>query len=318
MFGSEAVLCSQDKNAIQSDSVHNRLLNQTLSVAWENDVYFRSDYYYTNGLKIEAFTDFLKASPVNRILVSGVKEEDWLYYSGLKLKQEMYTPRDLQSDTITSGDHPYASTLILSQYGVLIKPVSQTRIVSGLSLGVLGPASLGGRTHELSHRLTNPSNFPMAWEEQIKNDFILNYELQIEKALYSSNAALMGVKERARLGSLRTDLESGLWYRVDANNGYFRRLGPSGNPGFNLVFYISASVRYVFYDGTLQGGLINKTSPYVISSERMKRWIGLLCASITLEYGAHQLEFYTQFISRRFQLAEPHRWLGISYKFWYR
>ena len=128
----------------------------------------------------------------------------------------------------------------------------------------------------------------------------------------------MGIKGRGRLGTLHTDMEAGLWYRVDGRNGYFRRLGPSGGPGINLNAHISASIRHVFYDGTLQGGLIKRTSPYVISSAEMLRWMGLLNASVTLEYKAHQLEFYSQFASRRFQLADSHGWLGISYKFWYR
>jgi lipid A 3-O-deacylase len=315
-----ALILSVSMNPVmaQGDTIRSRSLNKGVTVAWENDLYFQSDYYYTNGMQIEAFNDFLKGSPVNRILVSAEKEEDWEYFSGLQLRQAMYTPTDLSSDTILIGDHPYVSTLILSQYGVLLKPVKKVRIVSGLSLGVLGPASMRGKTQELTHMYTNPSHQPQAWAQQISNDFILNYDLKVEKAIYATPACLMGIKGRGRLGTLHTDMEAGLWYRVDARNGYFRRLGPSGDPGINLVAHISASIRHVFYDGTLQGGLINRTSPYVISSTEMLRWIGLLNASLTLEYKAHQLEFYSQVASKRFQLADSHAWLGISYKFWYR
>ena len=122
-----ALIFSASMNPVraQGDTIKPRSLNKCVSVAWENDLYFRSDYYYTNGMQLEAFNDFLKGSPVNRILVSAEKEEDWEYFSGLQLRQEMYTPTDLSSDTILIGDHPYVSTLILSQYGVLGPASSQ-------------------------------------------------------------------------------------------------------------------------------------------------------------------------------------------------
>jgi len=37
------------------------------------------------------------------------------------------------------------------------------RIVSGLRVGVLGPASLGFKTQELAHLLSNPSRPPQGW-----------------------------------------------------------------------------------------------------------------------------------------------------------
>ena len=71
------------------------------------------------------------------------------------------------------------------------------------------------------------------------------------------------------------------------------------------------------YDATLQGGMLNRSSPYIVPPDDMTRWLGKLEASLTLELYRHQLEFYTQISSPKFQLAEPHGWMGIAYKYWF-
>ncbi|MDX2430199.1 MAG: DUF2219 family protein [Bacteroides sp.] len=294
-----------------------RSLDQHISFAWENDLYYQRDYYYTNGFQIEFFHDKLQKSPINWILIPTGKKNEWLRYSGLQLRQEIFTPKDLAADSISAGDHPYSSTLTLSQISIVNMPDRLMRFVSELRLGVMGPASLGFKTQELGHSVSNPSRPPKGWDYQLQNDFIINYDIQIEKGIFSKDLASFGFKGKSRLGTLHTDLEAGLWFLLDARKGYFNRFGPSGEPGLNVVFKLSAGARYIFYDATLQGGVFNKTSPYVIPSDNLSRWIGNIDLSLTFELLAHQLEFYTQIASPRFHLAAPHGWMGIAYKYWF-
>lgn len=292
-------------------------LGQYISVAWENDLYYQRDYYYTNGFQIDFFQNKLRQSPINRILIPIRIPKDGVTWSGLQLRQEIFTPKDLAMDTISAGDHPYSSTLTLAQNSVFVLPTKQLRIISGLRVGVMGPASLGFKTQELAHLLSNPSRPPQGWDYQVRNDLIINYDLQVEKGFIPHEKALFGIKGKGRLGTLHTDLEAGLWFRFDARNGYFKRLGPKGGPGMNVVFSLSATASYVFYNATLQGGVINRSSPYIVASDQMNRWLGNLEGTLTFELYRHQLEFYTQISSPRFQLAEPHGWMGIAYKFWF-
>ena len=292
-------------------------LSQYISAAWENDLYYQHDYYYTNGFQIDFFQNKLRQSPINRILIPIRNPKSGITWSGLQLRQEIFTPKDLAMDTISAGDHPYSSTLTLAQKSVFVLPNKQLRIISGLRVGVMGPASLGFKTQELAHLLSNPSRPPQGWDYQVRNDLIINYDLQVEKGFFPHKMALFGIKGKGRLGTLHTDLEAGLWFRLDARNGYFNRLGPKGGPGMNVVFSLSATASYVFYDATLQGGVINRSSPYIVASGQMVRWLGNLEGSLTFELYRHQLEFYTQISSPRFQLAEPHGWMGIAYKFWF-
>ncbi len=292
-------------------------LDGYISFAWENDLYYQQDYYFTNGFQIDFFHDRLRQSPINRILIPIRDPKEGIIWSGLQLRQEIFTPKDLAMDTISAGDHPYSSTLTLAQVSVFNLPASRLRIVSGLKLGVLGPASLGFKTQELAHLVSNPSRPPQGWDYQVRNDLIVNYDLQVEKGLIQHGIALFGLKGKGRLGTLHTDLETGLWFRLDARKGYFNRFGPSGGPGLNVIFLLSASATYVFYDATLQGGVINKSSPYILAPDHLIRWLGNLEGSITFEFYRHQLEVYTQMTSPRFRLAQPHGWMGMAYKLWF-
>jgi hypothetical protein len=306
------------RGAEDTDDVkQTRSLDGYISFAWENDLYYQHDYYFTNGFQIDFFHNRLKQSPIHRLLISNGRKGDGLNWSGLQLRQEIFTPRDLAMDTVSSGDHPYSSTLTLAQVSVLNLPGRQMRIVTGLRVGVLGPASLGFKTQELAHSVSNPSRPPQGWDYQVRNDLILNYDIQVEKGFFTKGSSIFGVRGMGRLGTLHTDLEAGLWFRIDARKGYFNRFGPSGKPGFNVVFSLSANTRYVFYDATLQGGVFNKTSPYVLGPNDLLRWIGSVEGRLTFELYEHQLEAYTRFASPHFHTAEPHGWIGITYRYWF-
>jgi hypothetical protein len=289
----------------------------SIALAWENDLYYQQDFYYTNGFEIEVFHEKLQQSPINLLLFPAGNHSDVDSKSGLQLRQEIFTPKDLAADTIIIGDHPYSSTLTLAQVKIYTIPDRRMRIESALRLGVLGPAALGFRTQELAHHVSNPSRPPEGWDNQLQNDIIVNYKAQVDKGMVHREAIIFGITGKGRLGTLHTDLEAGLWFRLDAGNGYFYRFGPSCDHGFNVKFFMSANMRHVFYDATLQGGVFNKTSLYIITPEDVSRWLGILEASATFELYEHQLEIFTLLDSKRFRLAEPHGWLGITYRYWF-
>lgn len=154
-----------------------------ISFAWENDMYFRRDYYYSNGFQLEFFHKKIEVSPFSRLLLPPGRKQTGDSYHGLQLRQEIYTPKDLSADTIAAGDHPYSSTLTLSQVKITDNAELGIRYISELRLGILGPAALGFKTQELAHQVSNPSRPPQGWDNQVQNDLILNYNFQFEKRL---------------------------------------------------------------------------------------------------------------------------------------
>jgi lipid A 3-O-deacylase len=237
---------------------------------------------------------------------------DWY---GLALRQELFTPRDLEDDTIRAGDHPYAATLTLTQQRVVNRPEIGIRFTSGLRVGILGPAALGFFAQDIIHRIT-PSNPPKGWDYQVHNDVILNYDFMVDKEVLRDDISIFGVKGEGRLGTLHNDFSGGIWFRLELGQAYFEHLGPSPDNPFNLYFQMEGTGRLVVYDATLQGGIFNKTSPYVIPSESVNRLVGDINMSLVFEVRGHQLGLYQHLISSRFTDSGWHGWLGINYTYW--
>jgi len=306
-----------ENSDFHGDTMMQRSLDQYISAGWENDLYFHHDFYFTNGFQLDVFHTKLLRSPIMAVLMPTGNNNEGHTYTGLQLRQEIFTPKDLAADSISAGDHPYAATLSLTQVAVNIMPEKLMRIVTGLRLGIMGPASLGFRTQELAHRISNPSRPPQGWKYQLQNDVIVNYEVLVEKGIIKNDLFIVGGVGSGRLGTLHSDLEGGLWFMLDPGDRYFNKIGPRGGPGLQFGFHFSTTARYVLYDATLQGGIFNKTSPYALSTAELVRWIGILHMSATLELWQHQLEFYTRMATPRFQSAVPHGWIGIAYRYWF-
>jgi hypothetical protein len=297
-------------------SAQQETYQKAFSVAFENDMFNKMDWYYTNGLQFLLYHEGLRKSPFDRVLIPfKVSEKDRAWY-GLELRQELYTPRDLEDDTIRAGDHPYAATLTLTQQRVVNRPESGIRFTCGLRVGILGPAALGFFSQDIIHRIT-PSHPPKGWDYQVHNDVILNYDFMIDKEIHRDDITIMGAKGIGRLGTLHTDFSGGIWFRMELGQEYFERLGPSPDNPFNLYFQMEGTGRFVIYDATLQGGLFNNTSPYVIASESVNRLVGDISISFVFEILKHQLGFYQHLISSRFTESGWHGWLGINYTYWW-
>ena len=276
----------------------------------------KMDWYYTNGLQFLLYHPKLQKSPFDRALFPFKAGAADLTWHSLALRQELYTPRDLQEDTIQAGDHPYAATLTLSQQRVVNRPRSGTRFTGKLRVGVLGPAALGFNAQDIIHRIT-PSKPPKGWDYQVHNDVIINYDFWIDQEILRDDVTILGVRGGARLGTLHTDFSGGIWYRMQTGHPYFDRLGPDPTGSFDLYFQFEGSGRFVVYDATLQGGLFNRTSPYVIPSQSVSRLIGEINAAFVFEIQGHQLALYQHLTSARFAGSKAHSWLGIRYAYWW-
>ena len=239
-----------------------------------------------------------------------------MVYYGLRLRQEIYTPRDLKQDEIQSGDHPYAATLSLSSEKIVNRPASGLRITSGLQLGVLGPAALGFLAQDFIHRIT-PSDPAQGWDNQVGNDLMLNYNLSVDKEIIRDEYSQLILHGRARLGTVYTDVSAGFRSRMEYDPKYFHFVEP--DPGRRINFYVEfgADLKFVGYDASLQGGMFNRTSPYTIPGDAVARVVGVFVASAVLEFPKHQLVFYQNFVSPRFEASGWHAWLGISYRYWW-
>lgn len=168
------------------------------SIQVENDIFASgADRHYTQGLRLSYLTKAKSCEPDRddrcisgflRDLTAFIPafrdgEEHRIAYS---LGQNMYTPSDISAAELLPDDRPYAGWL----YGGLgfvsrnsfedAGGKSHTRLDRlEVNLGVVGPASLAGKTQRGWHDLFNFRE-PRGWKNQLRNEpgVVLLYERQ--------------------------------------------------------------------------------------------------------------------------------------------
>ena len=120
------------------------------AIMQENDLVVRTDRHYTQGLKIAYLAGERAPEDAGWIARGadllpslGIKPEAYRY--GLSLGQTIYTPTDITTRVLQTGDRPYAGLL---QVSLLLPRRGQTARDTPvldhmqLDLGVIGPESL--------------------------------------------------------------------------------------------------------------------------------------------------------------------------------
>jgi len=165
-----------------ADSLH---FYKSIGFKFDNDIFFQTDYYYTSGENIFFLHPSISKSPIAKLFITKFDKHD-VEYNGISIEHQMYTPTDTPSDTVKVGDRPYAASLTLNQFQIFENKEKGYRVTSTLSMGVIGKSALGAEIQSLIHEIT-PSQQPVGWESQIRNDILLNYNFRIDKRLYQSN-----------------------------------------------------------------------------------------------------------------------------------
>lgn len=149
----------------------------TLSLVFENDLFYDTDGNYTNGVRVSWL------SGPGRTSASALRAARWfpLFPDGGTVRtsyavgQNMYTAGDIALRDPPIGDRPYAGWL----YGSigLIAETGRRLDQLELTLGIVGPASLAEPTQKLIHGLTD-SQEPRGWDTQLKNEpgVVLTYQ----------------------------------------------------------------------------------------------------------------------------------------------
>lgn len=223
----------------------------------ENDFLYGTDQYYTAG---EAFTythKNLKKTPAQ--LLMRKKDMDNISFSGFGIEHRMFTPFSTIFPDSISNDRPYSSYFMMTNFTVLIKPAQHLKMSTEIGVGVLGPAAQGEQIQTGIHELIN-SKKPIGWEKQLNNSFILDYQFRIEKGFFTPWIAnhIVPIGE-VRLGTLQNKLALGLMLKFGNSNKYLSGANEVQNNKNKLVWdwVFEAKFQDVFFDATLQGGLMN-------------------------------------------------------------
>jgi hypothetical protein len=286
---------------------------------YDNDFFSATDRYYTQGIHLTIIHPVIKYSPISYLLVRLKKAS--LHYYGFQIAQDCFTPKSIRYDSLNYLERPFAATFYVTHTQWSLMPQKKQALRTEIDLGILGPCAMCEEEQKAIHRsLVNIQ--PLGWENQLKTNYLINYNVQFEKGLFNRKQREIIGQTTLRTGTFYTDLSIGLTGRMGFFSPYFSNLGMDKNALFrksNFQFYgiLKGAVKAVAYNATLEGGLFNDQSVYTISSNRMARVVVEGMAGFVLTYKQIGLEYSKFYLSPEFREGLEHHWgkCVISYCF---
>jgi len=120
----------------------------------ENDVFAGTDRYYTSGVKLSWISPFLSRDAIS-----------------LSVGQNIYTPRDIQRESLIEDDRPYAGISYFSL--ALHRKKGRAMDTFEFLLGVVGPRSLAAEFQRFVHSFYQGTQ-PQGWHHQLKNEVVFD------------------------------------------------------------------------------------------------------------------------------------------------
>ena len=218
--------------AIGPAHANERLSGSEVQIFIENDLFARTDRYYTNGLKIgldapgERLMD-LFARPARELLdrfridpESDTAKALARTYYGIFLGQNMYTPRRIAVAAPQPFDRPWASWTYL---GFVAQREENEQLNSAeIDIGLVGPASGGGDLQTAWHKLID-SPKPQGWGNQIPNELAFVATAMHKQRLAQAQVPFMPLKIEVvphlglSVGTVMTLARAGGMLRVGRN-----------------------------------------------------------------------------------------------------
>ena len=277
---------------------------------YDNDYFAATDQNYTQGYNFELVSPFFKKNPLNFLFIKPSNSE---YKYGLSIEHIGFTPNNIKSPNIQYGDRPFAASIMLKSFSIATDTIQKTRLVSSLNLGLIGSGAFGKEMQVAIHEATG-NTIPKGWRNQIKNDVVLNYEINYEKQLIRyNNFFSLNSNSNLRVGTLFTNASVGLNAIIGIINSPFTSI--TNKNKFQLYFYSQPVFTAVGYDATLQGGIFNNKSPYTISSRSIERFTAQYNYGIVLQTKTMYFEYSRSSITREYDLGRSANWGGIKIGF---
>ena len=294
-----------------SSTFRNISRNSYFRFHYDNDYFTKTDEYYSQGITFDMVHPAIKRFPLSKLLWKPFKT---LPQYGISFNIFGYTPTTILSDKILYGDRPFNSNISLKTFLIQVDEVLHQQIATAFSIGVMGKAALGYDIQYNIHRWTgNP--VPHGWQHQVKNDIIINFQLNYEKQLlHAGNNLLLNATAEARLGTLDDKLSGGFNFMAGRFNKRFTQVNYKKRKT-EYYFYTQGRMNVIGYDATMQGGLFNRKSPYVISGKDITRATFQADAGIIVNFRKLYLSYTQSIITKEFRTGTYHRWGGVSVGF---
>ena len=277
---------------------------------YDNDYFASRDQDYTQGYNFELVSPALRHNPINQLLLKPKRSESQY---GISIEHIGFTAFNIGSPSIQYGDRPFAAAIMLKSFIIVTDTIHTSRWTSSLNLGLIGPGAFGKEMQVTIHEATG-NTIPQGWQNQIRNDVVLNYELRYEKQLFRyTNVFSLQSNTTLRIGTLFSNASIGLNTTFGIINVPFASLKTKKR--FAFYGYAQPILNVIGYDATLQGGLFNTKSPYTIPQNQMERLTVQVDYGIVLQTQTLFLEYSRALITREFESGTSSKWGGIKIGF---
>ncbi|VUD41943.1 hypothetical protein TDB9533_00592 [Thalassocella blandensis] len=262
-----------------------------VSLVFENDIFFKDDGGYTNGVGIAwghgLFERFDKENtpwPLHLLvkhLPINTQEGRHRAISYL-VGQMMSTPEDITKPAPEPGDAPYAGLLAGRVTFHSFNAVRTDRLT--LVLGMVGPSSGAEDAQSLVHDVTGSEN-PQGWDTQIKDEPVFRVERSRSDRYWDTafdnglEMDLVGTSVGG-LGNLSSDIGYGLGLRFGqslrdsfptATNLPGREINPTaGNRNQHWMIYMNLLGSYTFNNIMIEGNTFKDSYGAELVHEQLK------------------------------------------------
>jgi len=188
ILGALAILCLAAP-AVAADAPE----KGTLTILFENDIFYNSDHDYTNGVLLGYTTapDDTPGWAVNLARDLPFFNQEGEVRTRYALGQDIFTPHNLNLTNPPPTDRPYAGFLYGS-FGLADDSGEEDATINNLdqlqvTLGVVGPASLAEDAQKWIHGIINDRD-PKGWSTQLRDEpgLIIQYERAVKFSFLTS------------------------------------------------------------------------------------------------------------------------------------
>ena len=232
-----------------------------IQIQFDND--FITDRYYTAGVYMSYFRAFdqkqnaTEAPPLSNFLK-------------LTYGLELYTPAIYTQESFEekTQDRPFAAGRFVS-IGYQ-RPVDPDKIKTyTLKVGAVGPQTKGQEIQDWFHRLLGFYSEIIGWEDQIANQWIVNYDYQRLKEWRLEDNAAISAQTEFGVGLANNYFRQGINVRIGEFNSLAnstwtapRRISKSGKFKKETFLKMGMALEYVASNIFIEGSFINKKSVF--------------------------------------------------------
>lgn len=291
-------------------------------IGLDNDIFDNTDRYYTNGIYITYTSPAFAFWRINSILP--VSNRNCMEYNTLELHHAMFTPLTTKVTPTLKNDRPYSSILYLRFSRKSEIPDKGLSLKASFDIGVIGKAAGGELLQKGVHAGLPTNDEPMGWDTQIANDFIINYTYELRQRFFTKGTFNAYSINSASLGTLNTSASSGIGIRISTDKDFLSPLPSTLNELSNrssrvwkCSFETNITGTAVAYNATLNGGLMNKTSIFVLKPHEIERLLVNVEMSFNARYKKYGIQFAQNYLSKEFTKGKCHYWgrIGLSIGF---